>query len=104
MKQVKMKRKDIKYFMKRAYHYYDSYEVFMNDKGDIEIHQYVAWWAVLFNVMLIPIYVLINGLTSLKGIMKEVRDQMFQKKYKQYIVWDFDKNHKEYNNILSKIY
>lgn len=104
MKQVKMKRKDIKYFMKRAYHYYDAYEIYQTDNGSIEVHQYIAWWAVLINILMLPVVILINGLASLKGIKKEMMDQLFQKKRKQYIVWNFHTDHKEYDEILSKIY
>lgn len=80
-KQFKLTEKQHnKLFPKRQIKWNDKYEYYYNDQG-IVLQRYGNWKAVIVVTILFPIYLLLEGLSNYKELIKEYKGMYNQKKY-----------------------
>jgi hypothetical protein len=78
-------------------------EYYYNDK-QIIIHTFTNWKAILLSTILLPVFILLHGLTNIKEIWKELLELYNQKETGSFVsehVWRKESRYEQIMNIIN---
>lgn len=104
-KQFKLtKKQHNKLFTKRQIKWNDKYEYYFNDQG-VVLQRYGNWKAIIVVTILFPGYLLLEGLSNYKQLVKEYKEMFNQKQYGVFTsdyIWSGTDNYDEVMKNIGK--
>jgi len=96
------KKQHNKLFEQRKIKFYHKYEYYYNDNC-ILLHKFCNWKGILFNTIILPIIVLMEGLANIKETMYDYKSLCNQKKSGSFTGDDICKGTDMYNEVIKII-
>jgi hypothetical protein len=99
-KQFKLtKKQHNKLFKHRQMKWYDKYEYYYNDK-EVVLHKFISWKGVIFETIMFPINLLINGLGNFKEIVDTYKKLYNQKEHGYFSSDNAYRGSDTYNKVM----